>query len=304
MASFFGGAGGMRARLRLAPDVTLYSEENVGDQAATLDLARYDFSGTVPLGRDESRSWSFSVNASLLEVDTAAVLPPTGAPVPDELWKVGLGLGYGRRSDGGRFLGARVSVGSASDEPFQSGRDTTFSAMLFYRKPAAGKNAWLYFLVLGNNREELDYVPIPGFAYWSQPSEKLSALVGLPFLALNYRPADRWSLDFSYFPVTNVRASATYRPREGVGIYASYLWRHDSFFRAGRTSDDDKLFNYEMRAALGVKAKLSPKLSLDLSAGLAFERFMFEGEDYFDRGDRLDLEDAFFVRLKVAATAW
>ena len=304
MASFFGGMGGTRAGLRLAPDVTFYSEENVVGQAAALDLARYDLSATMPLGRSESDSWSLTVRASLLDVDTVAVFPSTGAAVPDELWKVNLGLAYGRRYDDGRFLGVRASVGSASDEPFDSGDETAFSTVIFYRKPAAGKNAWFYFLALGNNREELDYVPIPGFAYWSQPSEKFQALIGLPFLALNYRPSPRWALGFSYFAVTNVRASATFRPHRRVGIYASYDWRHDSFFRAGRTSDDEKLFNYEMRVALGVKVDLPRRLSVDVSAGWSFDRFMFESEDYFDRAQRLDLEDAFCVRVKLAVAAW
>lgn len=304
MASFFGRMGGGRARLRLAPDVTFYSEENVTGQAATLDLARYDLSATMPLARGESDSWSLSVSASLLDVDTTAVFPQTGAAVPDELWKVNLGLGYGRRYDDGRFLGVRASVGSASDEPFDSGDETTFSTVLFYRKPAAGRNAWLYFLALGNNREELDYVPIPGFAYWSQPSEKFQALIGLPFLMLNYRPSPRWALGLSYFAVTNVRASTTFRPHKRVGIYASYDWRHDSYFRAGRDLEDEKLFNYEMRAALGVKVDLPRKLSVDVSAGWSFDRFMFESEDYFDRDRRVDLEDAFCVRVKLAVTAW
>ncbi|MHC4503420.1 MAG: hypothetical protein ACYTFI_08955, partial [Planctomycetota bacterium] len=129
MASFFGRMGGTRARLRLAPDVTFYSEENITDRTETLDLARYDLSATMPLVRGESDSWSLTVRSSLLDVDTTAVFPQTGAAVPDELWKVNLGLGYGRRYDDGRFLGVRASVGSASDEPFHSGEETTFSTV-------------------------------------------------------------------------------------------------------------------------------------------------------------------------------
>jgi hypothetical protein len=169
-----------------------------------------------------------------------------------------------------------------------------------YVRPTEPGKAWIFAAFMTNTFEELNYVPIPVVAYMSR-GERHTAVVGLPFAYVNWRPRERWAFDLSYFPVTNVRAKVTYRPRRWLGVYAGLDSRHDAFFRSGRASDDDRFYVYEMRAALGVSAHVGRHASVDLSGGWSFDRYMFEGEGWTDRDlDRIDIEGAFAFRLKAS----
>ena len=299
MTGLFGGTGGMPFRLMLAPEYTYYSSGDVEGQSTALGLARYGLSATARLYKGENDSWTLSTSVKTLQLDTEASLPATGNPVPDEFSRVGLGLNYSRKFDGGSTMRAGLNVGSASDVPFGSNDRAAYTGMFSFTRPTEEGNTWLLFVFMTNTHEEYYYLPIPGVAYLYR-GERHTAILGFPFAWVNYRPAKRWALDFSYFPITSVRAKVTYKPRRGLGVYAGYNWRHDSYFRADRVSDDDRFFNYEMRAAVGVKARFSRKASADVSVGWAFDRFMFEGEglDAWDE-DRVDLADAFFAQVKL-----
>ena len=50
-----------------------------------------------------------------------------------------------------------------------------------------------------------------------------------------------------------------------------------------------------------MKINLTEDLTLDLSAGWAFDRMWFEGEDFDERGqNRLDLDDGLYVGAVVS----
>ena len=203
----------------------------------------------------------------------------------------------------GRRVTAAVNFGSASDDPFGPHDRTAFTWTASYVRPTPEGNAWIVAAFMTNMMEDLNYVPIPAVAYMSR-GERHTAVIGLPFAMVRWRPVERWALDLSYFPVTTVRAKAVYRPARALGVYAGLESSHDTYFRAARASDDDRLYLFEMRAALGVEARLGRRASVDLSCGWEFDRFVFEGEDWSDRDtDRIDIGDAFALKL-TASMFW
>ncbi len=297
-ALFGGGMGGPPFRLRLEFDYGSSSDAEVVGQGMDLGLARYGVSATARLFKSERDSLTLSMSDNILAIDTAATLPATGAPVPDEFQNIRLGLSWSRRFDMGRSITAAMNVGSASDDPFGASDRQAFSCVLSYMRPTEPGRAWVFAAFMTNTFEEFNYIPIPMVAYMSR-GERHMAVVGLPFAFVNWRPVERWAFDVSYFPVTNVRAKATYRPRKWLGIYAGLDSRHDTFFRSGRALDDDRFYFYEMRAALGVSAYVNRHASIDLSGGWSFDRHMFEGEGWTDRDlNRIDVASAFALQIK------
>jgi hypothetical protein len=209
---FGGGMGGPPFRLRLEGHYSLSSDAKVVGQGTDLGLVRYGVSLAARPFTTERDSLTLSVSDSILAIDTAATLPATGTPVPDEFQRIRLGLAWARRLDMGRSVTAAVNVGSASDDPFGGDDRPAFSWVMSYVRPTEPGKAWIFAAFMTNTFEELNYVPIPMVAYMSR-GERHTAVVGLPFAYVNWRPRERWAFDLSYFPVTNVRAKATYRPR-------------------------------------------------------------------------------------------
>ena len=90
---------------------------------------------------------------------------------------------------------------------------------------------------------------------------------------------------------------------DDVEIYGLFAWKNDAYLRHDRPDNDDQLIYFEKHVRGGVHWQILEQLSLDLSAGWAFDRFYFEGEDYGDRGDnRLDIDDGPIAQLSVRMT--
>ena len=299
-ALFGGGMGGRPFGFKLDFEYGASSDAKVVGQGTDFGLARYGVSTTARLFKTERDSVTLSMSNHVLAINTAATLPATGALVPDEFQNVRLGLAFSRRFEMGRSITTAINIGSASDDPFGGNDRQTFSWILSYMRPTKPGKAWILGAMMTNTFEELNYIPIPMIAYMSR-GERHTTIVGLPFASVNWRPAERWSFDFSYFPMTNVRAMATYKPTKQLGVYAGLDSRRYTFFRSGRALDDDRFYVYETCVALGVSAFVSRHASIDLSGGWSFGRYMFEGESWTDRDmNRVDIEGAFALQLKAS----
>ena len=151
-------------------------------------------------------------------------------------------------------------------------------------------------------REFLPNVPLPGVGYWYEPSDQARLVVGIPFAFLNLRPTKEVSFSFSYFIVRSVRARVTYSPLGFLRLYGNFEWRNESYYRAERQDDKDRLFYYEKALSGGIQVSVHRQVSLDLSGGYAFDRFYFEGRDYEDRDqNRVSIGNGPFVALRAGA---
>lgn len=278
--------------------VTLFPDQPVVGQPAELGMVQQDFSLSAPLRQSAADEWAASVRIRNQEFATGAVLPDTGDPFPDALWNVRIGTSYRHRFDSGWIGALTVTVGSPSDRPFASAAELDVSATTVLRVPSRDRDAWIFFLNYGNNREFLPHIPIPGFGYSYQPSDQLTAVVTTGFVSLEYRPVEKLTLTASYVAVRTVDVRATYQIFRPVRLWVGFDWTNERYLRAGRLDRDDRLFYYEKRVRAGAIIGLARQLFVDITVGYSFDRFYFEGEDYGDR-NRIDVEDGPFGAVRI-----
>ena len=276
-----------------------YSTEEVASQGKDFRLNEHRLFTLVPFLQSPQRDGSAYLNLRAQDVGTAAILPDTRESFPDQLWDIRLGGQYRQKFDNEWIGGVALGFGSASDKPFASWDEIFLDVNLFARVPDGGRNAWLFFLNYSKTREFLPNVPLPGVGYWYEPNDQARLVVGIPFAFLTLRPVKEVSLSLSYFIVRSVRARVTYSPLGFLRLYGNFEWRNESYYRAERQDDKDRLFYYEKALSAGVQVSVHRHVSLDLSAGYAFDRFYFEGRDYEDRDqNRVSIGNGPFVALQ------
>jgi hypothetical protein len=280
--------------------ITAFPDQQVVGQPAELGLLQHDFTLSTPLFQTPTDEWSASVRIRKQEFATGAVLPDTGEPFPDNLWNVRFGTTYRHRFESGWIGALNVNLGSPSDKPFASWDEMEVSATAVLRVPARGRDAWIFFLNYGSNREFLPHIPIPGLGYAYQPSEQFEAVVTTGVLSLRYQPIETLTLTASYIAVRTVDVRLTYQLFRPVRLWVGFDWTNDRFLRADRADPDDRLFYYEKRVRAGAIIGLARWLYVELTAGYSFDRFYFEGEGYSDNDrNRIDVEDGLFGAVRV-----
>jgi hypothetical protein len=291
-----------KAKPTLSYQVQGYSGEEVAAQGKDFRMTEHRLFSLVPFLQSPQRDASAYLSLRAQDVGTAAVLPDTGESFPDTLWDLRLGSQYRQQFENGWIGGVALGLGSASDKPFASWAETLLDVNLFARVPDEGRNAWLFFLNYSKTREFLPNVPLPGVGYWYEPSDQVRLVVGIPFAFLNLRPTKDIALSFSYFFVRSVRARVTYSPLRFLRLYGHFEWRNESYYRADRQDDKERLLYYEKQISAGIQAFLNQNVSLDLSAGYAFDRFYYEGRTYADRDhNRVSIGNGPFVMLRLGA---
>jgi hypothetical protein len=291
-----------KARPTLSYQVQGYSAEEVAAQGKDFRMTEHRLFSLVPFLQSPQRDASAYFSLRAQDVGTAAILPDTRESFPDNLWDIRLGGQYRQQFENGWIGGVALGLGSASDKPFASWAETLLDVNLFARVPTEGHNAWLFFLNYSKTREFLPNVPLPGVGYWYEPSDEVRLVVGIPFAFLNLRPVKDITFSFSYFYVRSVRARVTYSPLRFLRLYGNFEWRNESYYRADRQDDKDRFIYYEKQVSAGIQAFLNQYVSLDVSAGYAFDRFYFEGRTYSDRDhNRVSIGNGPFVMLRLGA---
>lgn len=280
--------------------VTYYPEKDVDDQTSDLELTQHDALLIAPVWQDADHEWSILGGLRYQDYDTGARLPDTGKKFAGELWNLQVGNTYRHRFQNGWIATANLTVGSPSDEPFHSWDEMSVTGTGVVRIPYRERHAWLVMVNYANNREFMPHVPIPGAAFWFEPSPTFRAVIGIPLAAVEFRPTESFRADLQYFMVRTVRARARYRVSGPVEVYLGFEWRNQRYFLVDRRDEDDRLFYYEKRGLGGATITLSRMVRLDLSGGYAFDRFYFEGETWDDRRDnRIDIEDGPFISARL-----
>jgi hypothetical protein len=282
--------------------ITYYPDERVRQQPAELGLVEHRLSLFVPLFQSSSDEFSLSGSVRFQDIDTRAILPDTFEAFPDQLWDVRITPAYRHRFENGWTAGGQVSVGSASDKPFHSWDEIIVRANLFLRVPHGERNSWFFTLNYSNygGLGYLEGIPFPGIAYVWSPSERFTAVVGVPFTSIQAELVENLSLQLVYTPLRQVRARLTWNPFRPLRLWAGFDWDNDFYLLADRGDHHDRLFYYEKRASGGVRFDLR-HVGFELSGGWAFDRFYFEGESYSDRTEnRVRIGDGPFVVLRVA----
>ncbi|HYS16848.1 MAG TPA: hypothetical protein VET45_07990 [Candidatus Binatia bacterium] len=279
---------------------TYYPDRKVDDQETHFTLSEHRVTVFIPIYQDTSNEWALSAKTLFQDIDTRARFPEAGGRVPSELWDASAGLSYRHKFDNGWTGGLALTVGSASDEPFNSVDEMYFRVIGLLRVPQGERNSWIFTLIYASDEEIFGQVlPVPGIAYAWVPSDRFRAVIGFPFSMIQYKPFEKLALDVEYFPFWTVRTRATWEIARPLRAYAGFQWDSDHFYRADRDDKDDKIFYSEMRVYGGLRFDLR-HVGFEVTGGYAFNRFYFEGDSYSDRHDnRIDVGPSPFVVGKV-----
>jgi hypothetical protein len=282
--------------------VTFYSDERVDGQNTRLDLTQYNFTLVTPLFQNSTDEFAFSARLRYQDYDTEARLPDSGQRLPEELFDARAGLSYRHKFANAWILGGSVDVGSASDKPFHSEDELVVRAAALLRVPSGERNAWLFSLTYASDVEilRLRHIPVPGIAYLYAPSDRFKAVIGFPFMSVEYKPIEPLTLEAAYFPVRTARVRATYAIFRPLRVFVGFDADHDSYYLADRGDKDDQLYYYEKRITAGMRFDLR-HVGIEVTGGYVFDRFYFEGERYSERNEnRFNVDDGTFVAARLS----
>ena len=195
--ALWGPAGGLSAFGQTSAPRTDAVEYQVrktpASRAQDPDVLDNRVRATFIVSQSTAATWSVSQTAGAFRLSRSPVIPQTGLVIPRTLWDVDTGASYQHRLAERRSWGVSASVGSASDELYHGISEMTLRVTGNYQIPSRDKNSWLFLLSYSNDRHFANGVPLPGVAYLLRaPEHGLDALIGLPFIAINYRPAPLW----------------------------------------------------------------------------------------------------------------
>jgi hypothetical protein len=262
-------------------------------------MMQQELSLFVPVAEFENSDLSFNLTGEQFLLDERLYITDPLIELPDAFYDLEAGAVYRRQFSGGNMGGAFVSVGSASDELFEETEDVAVNLSGYYRYSLDSGNAWIFLLSYDNQRDFLKNIPLPGAAYEYRRGRELTAIVGVPFVFLDWKPNRKWSASVSYFVPYSVGVSTRYHLWGPVFIHGAFDWDEKSYFRTGREDDDDNIYYYEKRLTAGANVYLNNNFSLDLSGGFAFDRYIYEGEDFDDDDGKLEFEDGVFAEVKL-----
>jgi hypothetical protein len=270
---------GMNPRPRIGYAFTWYPDEPMGNNQK-IGIWRQDLNVSTPVYKDTCDVLTFSTGVRNEILDTDANLPVLGTPFPSDLWNIHLGGGYLHQFSNNWTGGLNLQVGSASDRPFENFNQMTIGATGSLRIPVRERDALILTLTYSNNSDFANNIPIPGIAYFWWPSDQFRALIGIPFAHLWWEPVDKLTVDLSYRLLYTVTGRVSYRFLPRWKLYAGYSLGNESYFLAENPQDDDRLFYSEQRVYGGLAWILDHRLSLDLTSGLAFDRFYSVGQNF------------------------
>lgn len=271
-----------------------FPERDVKGQNAQLSSLRQELDVPIPILLEKTDLFGATFRVRNRHAFTDAVLPDTGNPYPKNLWDISFGLGYLHRFENGWSAGLLPRIGSASDQPFHSGRELNFSAVGFVRAPAYREGDFWNFSVFYFPNSQIRF-PIPGIAYEYNPDPSLKLSLGIP-LSVRWRFAEQWQFDFGYRPVTQITTRLTWEPQPGLRAYAGFEWDTEGYYLAGRLDRQDSFFLQEKRLPIGTRFNILPQLTLDLSGGYAFDRHDGVGHNSLDyRYDRVNIRPGGYI---------
>lgn len=269
----------------------------VKNQGTDLTVVRQQLTAGFPIYMaDNDRVLGiFSARTSLFETD--AVLPTSRRAFPATLASVQLGTMYNHTFENGWVATGILSVTSASNVPFHGLREINPTLIGSLMVPANDRDAWQFSLFYAPAGQFL--FPLPGVAYRWVPDDTFQMTIGIPF-SLRWRPSDEWAFDFSYSPLTNVRARTTYTFAENWSVYGSYEWANETFQLVDRVDRQERFYGDEMRLELGISGEVVEHWRVGLFGGYAFRREYWRGRNFFsNRQDELKVEPGPYLGARI-----
>jgi hypothetical protein len=270
----------------------------VSGQRALMALSNYQMGITQPIYSTDADLVFADGSVRALAVRSNAILPTDRIRFPKSFWDIQAGGGYVRQFGDGWSWGATLNLGTASDRPFHSLAEATLSTLAFIRKPTSEQTAWLYYVVSVSNGQLGRNIPVPGLAY-EYVTDRLTAVVGFPFVTIDYRPTRDWQFEFNYGAITDVLARTSYYMTTHARLFSGFEWVNQAWFRADRRHLSQQTFLYEKRLEGGFGYRLAQRLDFCATSGYAFDRFFVENRGLgFQGRNRVDLHSTPFAAIQ------
>lgn len=270
--------GGVGTLLMANPHLGMmwYPQQGTDQPGTTLSMERYYFQAGVPVYHKGNDTFVLTSHFDETSVYTNAILPTTKQVFPSNLYNIALGMNYFHPYENGNVGGIVFDVGSASDKPFQSGKEILASGTAFLLMPQDDQGAWFVGVNASTNSQVLFGLPIPGGGYFYHPSEDFQAIMGFPFSVFSWKPARDWQLQYVWAFLTTMHARAVYQPTNDWQLYAGFDWTNENWRLAERVNEQNHFFYYEKKLAAGLLWWFKPNVGLELSGGWAFDRYFTE----------------------------
>lgn len=261
--------------------------------------------GNFLVSKTPTDTWSVHQTVAEFQMNESPVIAQTSLAVPQSLWDIETGGAYQHHLGDRHDWGISTSVGSASDKPYNSIHEMIFRATGTYHIPSGEDNSWLFFLSYSNARHFANNIPFPGFAYvFHEPAYGLDGAIGLPFLAMSYRPTTRLTTRFSIFGPDNVSSEVSYLVWKPVQAYAGFDWGQQEWLRANRDDNSNRLFYDQKKWSLGLRFPVCRTVRLDLAGNYNFDRRFYENNRAVNSGvPEVDLNPGWGLQMRLS-TRW
>ncbi len=241
------------------------------------------------------------------ELRTDVTMPAGGSKIPASVWNPSADLMYVEKLVGDRMFAQSFNLSSPSNKPYARSRDFVVQTNTIYKIPASSKSkdAWIFLLNFSTNRSFLNYIPLPGVAYYWDQSDTFKLSVGFPFLFVWTSPFPKSSFTALFFAPSIVKLRFAYFVAGPMQIYSSFQIHSQNYMLENRVDNRDRLYYEKRDISIGIASPLSRAvpISLDLALGRQFDQRLYDGKKISDRETtkKVEMDPAAYVQAKISA---
>lgn len=191
-----------------------------------------------------------------------------------------IGFGIDRRFESGSSFTFFGAYASASDQPFESGRDSWLEGMAIFRRPIIDGKQWIFAMDYTKNRGYLNNTAVPYIGMLFELTETSRITLGFLFFRYDWIAESGWNNSVAITPVSA-------RFAMGKIIAERFAWEINSAFsvrsylHANRIEDDERIFSEHKFIETGFKTDLSSMTSIRFLIGGSFDRRIYEAKSVF-----------------------
>ncbi len=260
---------------------------------ADVNLQRFDADLRLKLGDVGAvKGAAIGVTLDYLNIDS---LDPV---LPERLVDQQIAFGATLCQCEGWEVAAVLGVGYAGNNPFADAEALYAMADVYATRKLDEQSSLQVGINYHGNRSIFPDVPLPTISYTRKVSDAFRYTIGIPYSVLQWKPADKLTIDVSYVPIYTIDATVSYQLIDTLMIFGAFKNRFNSY-----TIDQDlenrRVFFEQRRLEAGVEWKASKNFSVTVAGGFAFDQEFSRGWDVRDNDTVAELSDEPYVRAAV-----
>lgn len=216
--------------------------------------------------------------------------------LPERLSDQSVAVGFGLTEWEGWEIGATAGFGFAGDRPYSDSDAWYAKANLIASRQLDDRSSLQLLLNYDGNRTIFPDVPLPGIAYNHELSDTFRYTAGIPYSAITWQPAQRFTLDLAYTIPYTVNATGTYDLTDSLDLFAGFYNRFRAFHQHGDVSNR-RVFFRQRRIEGGVRYGRGVNWELVAAAGFAFDQELRRGWDTRDLSNPTKFSSEPYLRL-------